>query len=184
MPEIASKAPQILGDFKMEKLIVLALAVFLSANAFGYSTPVGSDPIQGTHDQEFKQIVKSTVSGESSSITRGNVLSYAAVVDGYTVTRIGAAATSVTGQALVACIAARDVATGNVNYVPCVTKGFVDFLKYDATVAIVAGAKLCTNTEGVAVACNNPAASASSIIALEAKASGTGSNLKAMVNLR
>lgn len=169
----------------MKNVFLSVVMLALGANAFGYSSPAGVDPKNGTFDQEFKAVVKSAVNGESASVTQGHVLSHAAVVDGYTVTRIaGGAIGNVLAQAKVMCIAAEDVATGDVGYAKCLTKGFVDFLKYDATVAIVAFSKLCANTEGVAVACTGTEATQSGITALEAKASGTGSNLKAMVDLR
>ena len=169
----------------MKNLFLAILMLSLGANAFGYSSPAGVDPKNNTHDQEYKAVVKSAVDGESSSVSFGHLLSHAAVVDGYTVTRIaGGAIGNVLAQAKVMCVAAQDIATGNSSYNKCISKGFVDFLKYDATVAIVAFSKICANTEGIAVACTGTEATQSGITALEAKVNGTGSNLKAMINLK
>lgn len=181
------------------KFLSLALVLALtSVNAHAYSSNAGADPINQSPDVESKVVVKSAASGVSSSVSVGHILSYSTAADGYTVTRIGE--NSVRGTNQLACIADRAIATassGSVRRTTCLTKGFVDFLRYDATSAITAGAKLCSNGEGVAVVCAacdslggandckfGSATANSGIISLESKASGTGTNLKAIVNLK
>jgi hypothetical protein len=182
----------------MKTLSLLALLAFASADAFAYSSNTGADPINESPDVEAKVVVKSAASGVSHAVSKGHILSYSAAADGYTVTRIGE--NSVRGTNQIACIADRDIATansGSVRRANCLTKGFVNFLRYDATTAITAGAKLCSNTTGVAVVCAacdslggandckfGSATANSGIISLESKASGTGSDLKAIVNLK
>lgn len=170
----------------MKKYLVLigALALF-SANAFAYSSAVGPDPDAGGEgEMETRVFRKTTVDGESSSLSRGHILSYASAADGYTMTRIGDTAGA--GQNRVACINVDTVATGDVAYHRCVSKGFVAFLKYDATLPITAFHNLCVNVEGIATACpaSYGATRNTGIMSLETKASGTGSDLKAIINLR
>jgi len=117
------------------------------------------------------------------------------VVDGYTVTAVGE--NSVIGANKIACIAEKVIATGNTSQFRCITKGYVPFLRYDATNAISVGEKLCANAGGEAVQCAacdtaggtndcqfGVATSNSGIISLESKASGTGTNLKALINVK
>lgn len=168
----------------MKHLILIAVLALGSLNAFGYSSNPGADPINGSPDLESKVVVKSTVNGVSDAISKGDILSYSST-DGYTVSRVGA--NSAAGANLMACVADRAIATSNsatVARANCLTKGYVDFLSYDATTPIVAGTRLCVNTLGRAVTCAADATANSGIIALEAKASGTGSNLKAIINLQ
>lgn len=169
----------------MKCSFLLALALAFATNAHAYSTTPGVDPKNGSPDVETKQIVKTAVAGESASISKGHVLSYASAADGYSVSRIGQSNLVGSDQNRIACVAAEDVATGDTAYELCVTKGFVDFLKYDATLPITVFNSLCVNYEGVAVAC--PAAGSATrntgIIALETKASGTGT-MKAMIQLK
>lgn len=182
----------------MKKMILtLLMGLTLSGMAHAYSSNVGADPVNESPDVETKAIKKAVtdgVDGEASSISVGHILSYASALDGYTVTRIGA--NTPFGVNKVACIADRAIATSDKGYFTCITKGFVS-VKYDATTAITAGMKLCPNGEGVAVVCagtstdpssdlslaKGSATANSGIIALETKASGTGT-MKAIVNLK
>jgi hypothetical protein len=196
----------------MRNIIALALlltSLCVSGNAFAYSSNVGADPVNGNHDVEYRVYKKSTTAGFSDAIAVGDLLSFSTQsgeVDGYTMTKVGENTALDTN--LIACVALDSVATGDLAYHRCQTKGFVDFLKYDATTAIVAGQKLCALTgvqysgtagfEGKAGTCaacqigadddNNcrlvSATANSAIISLEAKASGSGSNLKAILNLK
>lgn len=155
-----------------------------SLNAHAYSSNAGADPKNGTPDMETKQVVKHTVAGESAAISKGHILSYASALDGYTVSRVGNSGVGA-DQNRAVCVAYEAIATGDFGYHDCVTKGFVDFLKYDATLPITAFHNLCVNTEGVAVACaaSGGATRNTGIMALESKASGTGT-MKAIINLR
>lgn len=196
----------------MNKIIALALLITslcVSGNAFAYSSNVGADPVNDAHDVEYRVYKKSTTAGFSDAIVRGDLLSYSTQsgeVDGYTMTKVGENTALDTN--LVACVALDSVATGDLAYHRCQTKGFVDFLKWDATTAIVAGQKLCPlsgigysgtagfeGRAGTCAACqigvdadNNcrldSATTNSAIISLEAKGADSGSNLKAILNLR
>lgn len=164
-------------------LLALAAVSFASVDAHAYSSNVSSDPKNGTYDIETKQVVKHTVTGESAAVSKGHVLFYSSALDGYTVSRIGG--TGATDHNRIACVAQDAIATGDYNYHDCVTRGFVDYLKYDATLPITAFNYLCVNYEGVAVACaaSYGATRNTGIMALESKASGTGS-MKAIVQLK
>jgi hypothetical protein len=181
------------GAFYMKISMILAVAILAmpfaaeltSHQAFAYSSNTGPDPDAGGEGElETRVMRKTTVGGESSSVSRGHILSYASAADGYTMTRIGD--TSGAGQNRVACIAKDDIATGDVAYHRCVTKGYVDFLKYDASLPITAFHNLCVSVEGIATACpaSYGATRNTGIMSLETKASGTGSTLKAIINLR
>lgn len=168
----------------MKKYFLLALALAFATTANAYNTTPGTDPKNGSPEVEYRQVMKTAVTGESSSLSKGHILSYASAADGYSVGRVGDA--GVAHHNRVACIAAEDVATGDVGYNLCVTKGYVDYLKYDATLPITAFHNLCVNAEGIAVACaaSYGATRNTGIMSLETKASGTGSTLKAIINLR
>jgi hypothetical protein len=174
-------------------ILALIMGLTLSGAAHAYSSNAGADPVNDSPDIETKAIVKSRVSGESSSVSVGHILTYAAINDGYTVTRIGA--NTPFGTNKIACVADRAIASSDTGYFTCITKGLVN-VKYDATIAITAGMKLCSNAEGVAVSCAGPVNGSatlspafgsttanSGIVALETAASGTGT-MKAIVNLQ
>lgn len=166
----------------MKTLILSALFTIISMNAFGYSSNVGADPVNGSPDIETKVVVKTTEAGYSDAVGMGEILKYLDEdSEGYLVTRVTEYA-GVPEANLMACVSAKAIATGNTVGTPCITKGYVDFLKYDASTAIVAGDMLCGNSVGAAVKCAST--QNSGIIALEAKASGTGNNLKAIINLQ
>lgn len=169
----------------MKKLfLLLALTLSLGAvDAHAYSSNAGSDPKNGTADIETKQVVKHTVTGESAAISKGHVLFYSSAADGYTVSRIGGSVTGADHNRIV-CVAADAIATGDYNYHDCVVRGYVDYLKYDATLPITAFNNLCVNYEGIAVACaaSYGATRNTGIMALESKASGTGT-MKAIISL-
>lgn len=169
----------------MKSLILLAVLGLFSADAFGYSSNVGADPINDSPDIETKVVVKTTAAGYSDAVGKGEVLKYMDSGSlGYIVTRVTEFAGAPDAK-LIACVSDRAIATAN-GAVPqrstCITKGYVDFLKYDASTAIAVGDMLCGNSVGAAVKC--AASQNSGIIALESKASGTGSNLKAIINLQ
>lgn len=181
----------------MKKVIfsVAALALFVCSAAvtYAYNSPVGSDPKNSNFDVEYKYVVKSAVAGESSSIAKGDVLLYASALDGYTVVRVGGG-NNVAAQHKVACVAAEDIATGDLGYHRCVTRGYIDYLKYNATIPFTAFNPVCVNAEGVVEGCTlavtdaqnlsgTATAAGGRIIPMQTKSSGTGSNLKAIINI-
>lgn len=180
----------------MKKFVLVALALaFAATQAKAYNSPVGPDPKNGEANVEYKYVVKSDVSGESAAVSRGQVLFYASAADGYTVTNMGQANTSSDSQHRVACVAAEDIATGDSAYRRCVTRGFVNYLRYDAgAAAITALRPVCGNAAGSVSACGIADASGTSltgsataalgkIVPLETKSSGVGTNLKAIINI-
>lgn len=178
------------------KLFVLALLslVLTSASAFAY-TSGQADPANGIYDQEFKVVKKSETAGVSDAVSKGDILllDTANNNDGYTVTRVGARNVATTAR--IACVASKAIATGNTGLNRCISKGYVDFLKYDtANGAISIGQKLCVNSVGAAVACAacdnlggandcrfGTATDNSPIISLSSKPSGSGTDLKALI---
>jgi hypothetical protein len=177
-----------LFDFKeknMKSLILIAVIGLASMDAFGYSSNTGADPMNGSPDIETKVVQKTTTAGFSDAVGAGEVLKYVDSASlGYIVTRVTQFAGVRDGN-LIACVSDRAIPTSNsavVQRSSCITKGYVDFLKYDASSPITLGAKLCGNSVGAAVPC--AASQDSGIVALEAKASGTGTNLKAIINLQ
>lgn len=168
----------------MKKYFLLAIALTAFANtAHAYNNTPGTDPKNGSAEVEYRQVVKHSVAGESAAVSKGHVLFYSSALDGYTVSRIGG--TAVIDHNRAVCIASEDIASGDTGYNLCATRGFVDYLKYDATLPITAFNNLCVNYEGIAVACaaSYGASRNTGIMALESKASGTGT-MKAIINLR
>lgn len=167
----------------MKKLLVVALLALTASQAHAYLTTFGPDP-SSKPDQEFKAALKSTASTYSDAITGTNeLLSYSPANDGYTVTRVGLLASTIEGSAMIAGIGTKTVATGDTGYFLIQTKGYAT-VKYDASTpagGILRGDRLCANAVGAAMKCTG-AASHSKVIALEAKASGTGTDLKVLVN--
>ncbi len=175
--------------------LLLAAPHFLETPAHAYSSNVGTDPKEsdggtgnaGYGDLETKTIVKSAVAGESASIAARRVLAYAQTADdGYTVTRM--VTRSAVGFRRLACVSLDDIASGDTSYHRCITKGFVR-LKYDAsTFPIEDGVAACVNQEGIVTGCNlsvaGEATANTRIVPLEAKTSGTGDYLRAMINLQ
>jgi hypothetical protein len=178
---------------KLWNLLVLT-AFLLAGNAQAYVTGA-VNPETGEGEKEYRVAKKSETAGVSDAVSRGHILSLDSANnnDGYTVTRVGA--NNVVGAAQNVCVAPAAIATGNTGLVRCVSRGYVDFLRYDATTAISVGQKLCANASGVAVVCSacvagsgtgtdcrfGTATSNSIIVSLEAKPSGTGTNLKAVI---
>lgn len=168
------------------KFLVLLTVFLASANALAYVSSQGNDPNLGSYDYEYKSAVKSETALYSDAISKGHALYYSEseLTGLYKVSRyysgdaMGAAAAVNS-----ACIAGRAVATGDTAAFPCVTRGYVDYAYYDATNPITSGAYLCIGTaatvKGKLIACG--ASVTSKIIALEAKASGSGSDLKVKI---
>lgn len=161
------------------KNVFLTLALLLaSVNASAYQTVVGADP-SATPDAEFKPVLKSAVAGVSDAVAIGDLLQYSAANDGYTVTRVGSGAASTASAHLIVGVSKDAIASGDTAYHLAQVRGYAT-VKYDATVAIVRGDYLCINAVGAAVSCLH-IASASKVVALEAKASGTGTDLKVIL---
>ena len=180
----------------MKKLILGAIALFaLSTQAFAYSSAVGSDPKNGEGNVEYKYVVKSAIAGESAAVSKGQVLFYASAYDGYTVTNMGQSNTSADSQHAIACIAADAIATGDTGYRRCVTRGYVDYLYYDANAAAITQFRpVCGNNAGSVSGCGLAVTSAQNltgsataalgkIVPLQTKASGVGNDLKAIINI-
>lgn len=168
-------------------LISISLAALvLTSNAFGYSSAPAGDPVLGFRDVETKTVVKvDSVTDYDDAISKGHGLFYEDGTGGltglYTVSRnySGTYNTALANK-LTACIAAKDVATGDVGGFPCVTKGYVDYALYAAVTTyqpIAVGDYLCVSDAatslGRLVKCD--ANLTSPFIALEAKSTtGTG----------
>jgi len=183
----------------MKKLLVALLLI--AAPAFAYNSG-GGDPVNGAHNREYRTYKKSATAGSSLALTRGMILSYSmADADGYTLTATGG--NTVVDAAMQACIADSAVATGDTRQHRCITKGFVDFAKYDASsVQIRVGDKLCADgTTGALVKCaacevtttpvdeendciHGTASGNSGVISLEQADGGTGSDLSVIVNMK
>lgn len=177
------------GRFTMKLFLILALGLVLSANAFAYSSGVSGDPGQGFNDVETKVATKSVTAGYSDAISKGNGLFYeVADLDGHTVSRdySGTYNTALATRAHQACIATKDVATGDVAGFPCVTKGYVDYALYSVATAltpITEGDYLCitdaATAKGKFVTCGSGITS--DFIALESKAAVADGTIKVMV---
>jgi hypothetical protein len=165
-------------------LTILALLVFPAA-AFAYTSHQGTDPRLGNFEYEVKTAQKSSTADYNAALAKGSALFYSTATGElaglYKVSaHTASGATTATALPYQACIATRAVATADTSLFPCVTRGYVDYALYSAAVdAIVAGDYLCPNGSGVLVKCT--AGVVSRFIALEAKSSGTGSNLKVRV---
>lgn len=180
---------------KTKFTLLVAVALMAATTAHAYNSPVGADPKNSNFNVEYKQIVKSAVAGESGAIAKGDILTYASAYDGYSVTKMGGGA-SVAQQKAIACVATDAIATGDTNYHLCATRGYIDYAKYDATIPFTAFGNVCVNAQGVLEGCTvavqaNGAAGLSGtatangnrIIPLQTKSSGTGSNLKVILNI-
>lgn len=173
----------------MKLVLTLALALF-SANAHAYLSASGNDPANGSYDTETKVAVKSEASTYSDAISKGHALYYSEseLTGLYKVSRYYAAASGETATAAkwIACIAARDVATGDVAGFPCATKGYVDYALYSAVASfapIQLGSYLCVGNSdtvrGRLVVCGSGVTSP--IVALEAKTSTGSGTIKVSI---
>lgn len=168
------------------KLFAILGLLLIGANAHAYTSASGNDPNLGNYDVESKVVVKSEAAGFSDAITQGHALYYSEdeLTGLYKVSRsFTGTANAATAVPYQACIAGRDVATGDVAGFPCYTRGYVSGVAYDATAAIAEGGYLCvgnaSTNKGKLLACNTSVVS--KFVALEAKASGSGTDLKVRV---
>ncbi len=192
---------QTLKGIKMKKGIYLALALIASlasGKAYAYSSPVSPDPKNGEGNIEYKYIVKAQVAGESGAIAKGDLLTYASAYDGYTVTNMQGNNNG-SSQLALACIAAEPIASGDLGYHKCVTRGYIDYLSYVGGMAgFSVFDSLCVTASADAAPCSQPpgasagntsysgtaTAAVGRIKALQTKAAGTsGTNLKAIINI-
>lgn len=176
----------------MKTFLTLILGLVFATNALAYVSAPSGDPVNsGFVDVEFKTVVKSTTDGFSDAISKGHALFYetAALTGLYTVSRdySGTVNTALATRLNEACIAARDVATGDVGTFPCVTKGYVDYALYSAVATfgnIVQGDYLCISDAATSKGRLVPCASGvtSKFIALETKSSTGDGTIKIKVN--
>lgn len=166
------------------------LALSLSNQAHAYSSATGPDPKNATSNSgqeiETKLVVKSAASGSSQAIVAGDVLGYDQTAkDGYTVTK--AITQDQRGLKTLACVALEPIATGDTQYHPCITKGFVNIPVDGTANPLEAGRPACVNGFGRVRGCNLS-------VALEATANtgiiplnstgGTDSSFPVILHLR
>lgn len=176
----------------MKIFLILALAVLLAPKAHAYSSPTGVDPRNNTsgrtgNEIETKSVLKSATAGSSQALVPGIVVSYDTTAqDGYTVTR--AVPQTLAGQNLLACVVLDNVATGDLAYHPCISKGFT-YVQYDGTTfKIDAGVPACVDAAGKVRGCARNGAAAENtantgIIPL-ATHTDSGGALPVMLNLQ
>ena len=169
------------------------MAFFLTGSyAHAYSSNQGTDPRVGGFEVEYKSALKNDATAAyNDRLLKGNGVYYDVVnnpIGAYVVTLAGSGnGQDAQSSGLFAGIAGRDVATGDLSIFNLVTRGYIDYGRYDATSPFVAGDRLCIGTaasvKGVLIGCSATVQDSVGI-ALEAKASGTGSNLKALIKSR
>lgn len=172
----------------MKLILALVMSVFLAVPALAYLSANGNDPNLGSYDAETKVAVKSETATYSDAISKGHALYYSEdeLTGLFKVSRYySGTANAAASVAYQACIAGRDVATGDVAGFPCVTRGYVDYALYDSRVGaeVTEGGYLCIGTaatvKGKLIAC--AANVVSRFISLETKSAGSGSDLKVRV---
>jgi len=178
----------------MKIFSTLILSLVLSLSAYAYNSAPSGDVGQGFRDVEYKTVKKvDGVTGYDDAVSKGHGLFYedgAGSPDGlYKVSRNYSGTPNTAAASLVsACIAAKDVATGDVGGFPCVTKGYVDYAIYTVATgnAIGIGTYMCVNdaatARGYLVGCGSGITSP--FVALEAKAENTSGTIKISVNSR
>lgn len=178
--------------------LALIGALALSGKAYAYNSPVGADPKNGNYDIEYKYVVKATVAGESGAITKGDILTYASAYDGYTVTNMQGDNNGFSQNAI-ACIAADNIASGDLGYHKCVSRGYIDYLKFNSGMAgFTIFDSVCVTASAAAAPCSASAgnvqgatswsgtatAAIGRIKVFQTKAAAlTGATLKAFINV-
>lgn len=169
----------------MKFLNLVLVALLVSTNALAYVSLQGNDPNLGSYDSEYKSAVKSETALYSDAISKGQALYYSEteLTGLFKVSRFNAAdAMSATASFYIACVAGRSVATGDTAAFPCINRGYATAY-YDATSAIFVGNYLCIGTaatvKGKFINCG--AGVTGKVRALEAKASGSGTDLKVKI---
>lgn len=177
----------------MKLFLTLAVGLVLSVNALAYVSAPSGDPVLGFRDVETKTVVKSETAAYSDAISKGHAVFYedgSGIPAGlYTVSRefSGTYNTQASVLSAQACIAAKDVATGDVAGFPCVTKGYVDYALYSVAsvnTPILKGTYLCITDAATAKGRLVPCASnvVSQFIALEDKSSVADGTIKVRVD--
>ncbi len=177
----------------MKLFLTLIVGALLSVNAFAYSSAESGDVGQGFRDYETKTVVKSVTALYSDAITKGDVLFYSdasgELAGLYTVSKYfgGTPNAALATRTYEACVAKKDVATGDVGGFPCVVKGYVAEAAYDVVATatqIAVGDYLCISNaataKGKLVACASGVTS--KFIALEAKAATAQGFIKVKVD--
>lgn len=171
----------------------LALSLFAAGNARAFSSAESGDVNQGFVDAETRSVKKATADGYSDAISKGMALFFedgsGGVTGLKTVSRVysGTDNTALATRLAEACIASRDVATGDEGSFACVNRGYVDYAYYAAVTfhaPITKGGYLCISDAATSKGYLVPCASGvtSKFIALEDKSTtGTGSNLKVKI---
>lgn len=174
-------------------LFALVGALTLAVNAYAYTSAPSGDPVLGFRDTEYRTVVKvDSVTGYDDAITKGMGVFFeddgaGTITSGYKVS-INYSGTYNTALAsrLSACIAARNVATGDLGGFPCVVKGYVDYALYSAVASfapIAKGDYLCISDEatvmGRLVKCGSGVTSP--YISLEDKTSTATGTIKIQV---
>lgn len=180
------------------KILLIAGLMLFASQAHAYSSPEGADPDHSgfgngmatnlAGDVLVKSVKKSTTAGSSEALIAGLVVAYdATALDGYTVTRAVAQQTNLALNTY-ACVTVDSVATGDTGYHGCIVKGFAR-VRYASTgtTTLVAGRQACVNASGVVRGCDYgnalEATANTGIVPLESK-TGTGTDLKVLINLR
>lgn len=169
----------------MKTTLILGLALFaLKANA--YTSAPSGDPVLGFRDVELRTVAKvDSVAGYDDAITKGMGVFFEDGTgdpsSGYKVSinYSGTYNTAIASK-FSACIAARNVATGDLGGFPCAVKGYVDYALYSAvtlSAPIAIGDYLCISDQasvmGRLVKCGSGITSP--YISLETKSTtGTG----------
>lgn len=170
----------------MKTLFVL-VALLVSANAYAYTSASGNDPNLGNYDRESKVAVKTEATSHSDALSVGHVVYYyeSSLTGLYTVSLYHSenAGNTLAASKFIAGVVERAVATGDVAGFPITVRGYTT-ARYDATSPISKGGYLCVGTaasvRGKLIGCD--ANVTSPIVALEAKASGSGTDLKVRLN--
>lgn len=172
-------------------LLLLASLALAPQLASAYSSAPAGDPARGFRDTETKTVVKvDDETGYDDAISKGHALFYengSGPGELYTVSRNYSGTYNTAAASLVsACIASKDVATGDLAGFPCVTKGFVDYALYSQGVgsSIAVGTYMCISdlatSKGRLVGCGSGVTSP--FIALEAKGESTSGTLKIAID--
>jgi hypothetical protein len=175
------------GVFQMKNFLYTTLAgLVLATNAMAFSSAPSGDPVLGFRDVETATVIKvDSVTGYDDAVSKGHALFFEDGVGGlsglYQVSRnySGTYNTALASK-LSACIATKDVATGDVAGFPCAVKGYVDYALYSVAGIydpISVGSYLCISDQATALGRLVGCASGvtSPFIALEAKTTGSGS---------
>lgn len=167
---------------------VLLAALALTGKAMAFYSGQSGDPNLGFRDVEFGTVEKTdSQAGYDDAITKGMGVFFEDGVNGasggYKVSiNYSGTYNTATASLVTACIAARNVATGDTGGFPCVVKGYIDYALYSKAtgMGIAVGGYLCVSNQATAKGRLIPCGSSvtSPFVALEKKddtAANTGS---------